>query len=362
MPAPNIGRDSARSPTQFPVLSPVLAAFAAGSVLLQWQPELPAIAPWLGGAVLVAIVAGALRVSGRRSAIANNVAALLIVLAAGAAGFGHAAYRADMRLADALPPEWEGEDIALVGVIDDLPQPSARSTRFAFAVERVETERAIVPGRLSLAWYAQVQKGGAIEPIPVMMAGERWRLVVRLKRPHGTVNPHGFDVEAWMLESGFRATGYVRTSDRNVRIDGFAGRASDYIQRARESLRARILAALPEASYAGVIVALTIGEQRAVPETQWRVFNRTGIAHLISISGLHVTVFGTLAAGLAYAIARRSVALTALIPARKVAAGLRLETVEAGAAIRVQPIAQCLGGDVSACRAGDVVLTRRLLA
>jgi competence protein ComEC len=59
-----------------------------------------------------------------------------------------------------------------------------------------------------------------------------------------------------------------------------------------------------------------------VPETQWRVFNRTGIAHLISISGLHVTVFATLAGGLAYALARRSVTLTSRLPARKVAAGV----------------------------------------
>ena len=49
-----------------------------------------------------------------------------------------------------------------------------------------------------------------------------------------------------------------------------------------------------------MIVALTIGDQRAIPEAQWRVFNRTGIAHLISISGLHVTVFAALAGGLAY--------------------------------------------------------------
>ena len=310
----------AHFPTHFPALPLALAAFAAGVVLLQWQPVLPAVAPWLGGAVLVATIAVALRASTRHSAIAHFVVVVLAVLAAGALGFGYAAWRADMRLADALPSEWEGEDITVVGVIDDLPQPSARSTRFAFAVERVETEGAIVPGRLSLAWYTQVQKGGGIDPAPDMLAGERWRLVVRLKRPHGTVNPHGFDVEAWMLESGFRATGYVRTSDRTARIDAFAGRASDYIQRARENIRTRILAALPEASYAGVIVALTIGEQRAVPETQWRVFNRTGIAHLISISGLHVTVFAALAGGLVYALARRSVALTTRLPARKIAA------------------------------------------
>ena len=62
---------------------------------------------------------------------------------------------------------------------------------------------------------------------PAIAAGERWQLVVRLKRPHGTVNPHGFDVEAWLLENGIRATGYVRADERNRRLDAFAGRAAD---------------------------------------------------------------------------------------------------------------------------------------
>ena len=156
--------------------------------------------------------------------------------------------------------------------------------------------------------------------MPALGAGERWRLVVRLKRPHGTVNPHGFDVEAWLLENGFRATGYVRDAEANGRLAAFSGRATDYVQRARAAVRARIVAALPGAPYAGVIVALAIGEERAIPEAQWRIFNRTGITHLISISGLHVTVFAALAGGLAYLLARRSTRLTTRVPAHKVAA------------------------------------------
>ncbi len=202
-------------------------------------------------------------------------------------------------------PQWEGVDIALVGVVDDLPQTSARGTRFAFAVERVETAAS---GRAADGCRSRgTRRGstsGADDPAPELAAGERWRLVVRLKRPHGTVNPHGFDVEAWLLENGLRATGYVRDDDRNARLDAFAGRAIGLRPAgARSAFAQRILAALPDAPYAGVIVALTIGEQRAIPEPQWRVFNRTGIAHLISISGLHVTVFATLAGGLAYALA-----------------------------------------------------------
>lgn len=36
---------------------------------------------------------------------------------------------------------------------------------------------------------------------------ERWRLTVRLKRSHGTLNLHGFDFEGWALAENLRATG-----------------------------------------------------------------------------------------------------------------------------------------------------------
>ena len=302
------------------VVLPLLLSFAMGVLLLQCQSALPPTT----SVVLIAAVAVALTIALnlllRGAPGLRSLVALAALIAAGAVGFAYAAARADLRLSDALPSEWEGEDITVIGIVDDLPQFSARGARFALAVERVHTRRAIVPSRLSLAWYAAQRKDGGIDAVPTIAAGERWQLVVRLKRPHGTVNPHGFDVEAWLLENGVRATGYVRTDERNRRGDAFAGRPIDYVLCARESIRSRILAALPAAPYAGVIVALTIGEQRAIPEAQWRIFNRTGIAHLISISGLHVTVFATLAAGVAFALARRSVTLTSRIPARKVAA------------------------------------------
>jgi competence protein ComEC len=48
---------------------------------------------------------------------------------------------------------------------------------------------------------------------------------VRLKRPHGNLNPHGFDYEAWLFERGIRATGYVRPAQRGAhRGAGLAAR------------------------------------------------------------------------------------------------------------------------------------------
>lgn len=303
-----------------------LIAFACGVAWLQTCAALPAHPAWIAGAgasgLALAIIA--------RARIPGSAALLLAIVAAGGAGFGYAAWRAETRLEQELPPAWEGEDIDIVGVVADLPAVSAQGTRFAFAVERVRTPRAVVPSTLSLAWFVPQRSSqrdaaargpaDADDEVPAIHAGERWYLTVRLKRPHGTVNPGGFDLEAWLLQQGIRATGYVHPEGTNARRDYFAGRPGDYVQRARELIRTRILAALPDARYAGVIVALAIGDQRAIPEAQWTVFNRTGISHLVSISGLHVTVFAAFAGGIAYALARRSTRLTARMPARKLAA------------------------------------------
>ena len=64
--------------------------------------------------------------------------------------------------------------------------------------------------------------------------------------------------------------------------------------------------ALENRPYAGVIAALAIGDERAIPSTQWLLFNRTGIGHLISISGLHVTFFATLIGALVFWAWRRA--------------------------------------------------------
>ena len=288
-----------------------LLAFALGVVVLQAQAALPD--PHLALCIPLFVLLWWLL--GHRT----RFAVLLLALAAGSGGFFYAAWRAELRLADALPAASEGRDIRLTGVIDELPQSTDRGIRFAFAVESFIPREAGVPSRVSLAWYSGFVAGTASD-VPVLHAGERWSLAVRLKRPHGTVNPHGFDVEAWLLANDLRATGYVRKDEANRRIDAFAGRAEDHVARARETIRDRILHALGDRPYAGVIAALAIGDERAIPPAQWLLFNRTGIGHLISISGLHVTFFATLVGALVFWVWKRSHALTLRLPARKAAA------------------------------------------
>ena len=313
-----------------------LTGFAAGVGSVQARAELPGTVPAIAAIAVGALLAAAVAVTLRRSSRpvvpppALRVGRVAAVAACAALiGHGYAALRAEVRLADALQPAWEGEDVRVVGVVDDLPDVSERGTRYAFAVERVLTDGAQVPARISLVWPTSWQGGARVDDVPAILAGERWRLVVRLKRPHGYANPGGFDLEAWLLERNLRATGYVRADDDNVRLDAMAGRPRDFVQALRERVRARIASALDAKPYAGVVAALSIGDQRSVPDAQWTVFNRTGVGHLVSISGLHVTALAALAGAFASALARRSVRLTDRLASRRV--GALASVVAAGA-------------------------------
>ncbi|MEK7736973.1 MAG: ComEC/Rec2 family competence protein, partial [Pseudomonadota bacterium] len=182
-----------------------------------------------------------------------------------------------------------------------------------------------MPARISLAWYRgwrrdleEAREDGP-PAAPELHAGERWQLTVRLKRPHGNLNPDGFDYEAWLLEAGIRASGYVRPAADNLRRDAFVMRPGTLVERLREDIRERFLQALPGRPYAGILVALAVGDQRAIDAEQWRLFSRTGITHLMSISGLHVTMFASLAYALLNWLWRRSPKLPLRIPAQRVA-------------------------------------------
>lgn len=286
-----------------------LIAFCLGIWLLQLQPVLPAVR-WLWG---LPLLSGVLLLPRQASPSIGIVRRFGIALLCAALGITWAAWRADQRLAERLPEHWQGVDIELIGVLNDLPQANARGERFVFDVERVLTPDAPRLARVQLARYWP--RGGA--QVPTMRAGERWRLTARLKRPYGTHNPHGFDLEAWMLERNIGATGYVRETPAPRRLDARAATPAGGLAALRQTLRDRIYATLGDAPYAGVIAALAIGDQRGIPPAQWRAYTRTGVNHLLSISGLHVTMIAALAGWFVAFAWRRLPRATERWPARQ---------------------------------------------
>jgi competence protein ComEC len=276
-----------------------LLAFVGGVCWLQTQADLPS------GVALATLAAAALILASASRWLSGAPPALriaAIVSAACLTGFVYAGTQAALRLADALDPTDEGRDIVVEGVIASLPARLERGVRFEFDVERVLTPDAHVPGRVLLGWYNDA---------PALRPAERWRVTVRLKRPHGVQNPGGFDLEAWLLERNLRATGAVRTTRAAPPrlIEPLVLEPGPLIERARFLLRERLAPHLEGSRYGGVLLALVVGDQRAISAADWSLFNRTGIAHLVSISGLHITMIAALAGWCVAAVWRRTPAL-----------------------------------------------------
>jgi len=299
---------------------------AIGVTLLQQQAALLDIS----SLILILLVVLVLVLVGYRFSLYPKlhgaVKILWQLLLSGIVGFVWASLFAHFYLTRSLPVKYEGQDLVVVGTIDSLPAYVDRGERFNFAVERVVSpdlspdERQHFPEKLALSVY-QSAEDLHVQP------GERWQFNLRLKRPHGSANPHGFDYEAWLLEQGIRATGTVRHASAaypNQRLQAFVWSFSNVVERCRAALRDRIHAALPGETYAGVIVALVIGDQREIAQSDWTVFNRAGIGHLISISGLHITMIAGLFAGLVSFLWRHSfflnLSLPLMVPAQKIAA------------------------------------------
>jgi competence protein ComEC len=250
-----------------------ILAFAAGVLCLQGLAQLPDWRGWvLGGLVLLLAGRHAPRWFGRGLAIAGCFAL----------GLAWAGWRADLRLADQLPQAWEGQDVEVIGVIASLPQDFSHGTRFEFDVKTGSTA-GVVPQRIMLSWYQGRRDEEQFERQPVR-PGERWQFTVRLKRPHGNANPGGFDYEAWLLERNIRATGYIRAAPAR-RLDDMVWQPSYVVERLRHAVRTSFARNVPEAVYpwSGVLVALAVGDQKAINGNLWATFNRTGTTHLMSI-------------------------------------------------------------------------------
>src|SRR5262245_5702307 len=304
-----------------------IVAFAVGVWLAQQQASLPG---W--GAVLGLLAGFVLAVIGRRfvGGRLDTAAAVALILASAGLGFAWATGAAKLALADRLAPDFEGRDVTLTGVVASLPQPFERGVRFELAVEDAVTAGPTpiafrAPGRVQLSWYNGLTPEEFQEVLPVR-PGERWRLTVRLRLPHGNANPHGFDYEAWLLERGIGATGYVRPRGERVRLAEMVYRPGYIIERTRERIRTKLWDALPEHRYAGVVVALVIGDQRAIDAVDWETFTRTGVSHLMSISGLHVTMVSGFAAALVAWAWRRRPRLALALPTPKAAAATAFVT------------------------------------
>lgn len=125
---------------------------------------------------------------------------------------------------------------------------------------------------------------------------ETYRLAVRIKPIHGSMNPGGFDYEAWAHQQGLKASGYVRINEAEPRLlkTGF-----DHHQ-IRALLGQHLDSVWGDSGFAGIYNALLYADRQAISDEDWSLMRTTGTIHLMAISGLHLA----LVAVMGYAIGR----------------------------------------------------------
>lgn len=279
----------------------VLCAFVIGVALLQSQAQL---LPWwvlILGASLAAIT---LRLKPSASKITAQIALCTIL------GMAWAQWHAQARLAQRLPVELYGQIADLEGQIVSIPQHTQFGQRFILEPTQAISEQQWWPEQIQITVN---DKNGQFE------VGELWRFQAKLRPVRGQVNPSGFDLESWFLQQNVAA---LATARQYQRLESQTQTSLNWriqLEVWRSHLLSKIERQLGDHPYAGIIKALAIGEQSQISTEQWWRFSQTGVTHLVSISGLHITMLAGLVAGLTHLIWRGYPRLINLISAPKAA-------------------------------------------
>jgi len=184
----------------------------------------------------------------------------------------------DLRLAG----DYQNQILELEGVIADIPEQRPGSIRFLFRPDSIADYPHPLPDTIRLSWYRSDQK---------INAGERWRLLVKLKSPGGYQNPGGFDYERWLFVKRIGAIGYVKSSDLNQLLESPTFWSIDQW---RSQIGQGIDQYCADCSQVGLIKALTIGYRGNIHPHQRELLQDTGTAHLLAISGLHIGMISAL--------------------------------------------------------------------
>lgn len=302
-----------------------IALFSCGAILLYSGGFLPPSGVLAGTA---AVAVAFLLISPSRFPRLLPCTAWLLL------GLAWAGWHAAERLDTGLPTDLEGRTLTVEGALCSVPRPGIfDSVSFSLCVRNWPGQSATeqLPRRLRLAWYGD----GASLELPALIRAE-----VRLKRPHGAVNPAGFRYESWLFRHGYRATGTVRE------LSPWAGADCSLVchfQQARVGVSQWLHGHWGDTAHLALTEALLIGERGRMTPQQWQVLEATGTIHLVAISGLHI---GLVAAGIAVLV---RLAL-ALLPQHWLAPGRRRLLAFAAVA---------LGSLLYALAAGFTVPTRR---
>lgn len=165
-------------------------------------------------------------------------------------------------------------DVTAVAQVSSVALKPAASKQTLMRIERVDGHWLVPALAFTTTWVPERQR---------LCAGQRWQLKLRLRPVHGKLNEGGFDSQRWAIAQRQPLTAQVRQARL---LDGDCGLRQRIISHAETNIG--------ELRYKAVLLALAFGERTALEQALRTLMLKTGIAHLMAISGLHVAMVAIL--------------------------------------------------------------------
>lgn len=267
-------------------------------------------------AVVLALLIQAVR---SRAALEGLAKVALVLVACGLTGFGLAKLRTDAVRAPVAP---EGRGVqTLEAYVLDVASPGQGGPRLLLApisVSGLAPAATPIRARITLR-----------PDMPTPAPGQAIIVKGMLNPPPPPASPGAYDFARDAFFEGVGGVGFALTAPRIIADPGSATwplRLQMRINAWRWALALRIVQVLgPEEG--GLAAAMVTGHETFIPKAQVDALRAAGLAHIISISGLHMAIVG----GFAFAAARLLVAawpwLALRVSGKKVAAVVGLIAV-----------------------------------
>ncbi|WP_263784285.1 DNA internalization-related competence protein ComEC/Rec2 [Salinibacter grassmerensis] len=185
------------------------------------------------------------------------------------------------------------DDVTLQGTITDAPEQTNEATRFVLTVDSLFGARgtAAVEGRVRVTlkpspWADRPPS------FPELHQGDVTRLRGALRRPPGLRNPGGFDYAGYLSRRGICCTLYVDAPDHVDVLGNQRGVVQSALVSVRAHIRHQVDRYIPSAGGRAVLSALLLGDRSRITDAQRDRFAKTGLMHLLAVSGLHVFLVG----------------------------------------------------------------------
>ncbi len=279
------------------------AGFALGIVLSRAAPSISPLT-WSGGAILFLLIGSAGWGWHHRRLVSLGPLITAGAIAGSAITIGGAWYAISQQvpanhITRVMPLKAEGTSPILLGRVTDAPDRDERGIRFTLRIQQVlrANDTLRVSGRLRAGlWHSPWDSTLAY---PVVHQGALLRIRASVDPLPPRLNPADFDYGAYLRRRG--VYGVINVYDpESVAVDEQAANSWGVqgIVSARRYVRSEIRRRVPSARSRGVLQALLLGDRSGISDATQERFARTGLMHLLAISGLHVLLIGMVLYGL----------------------------------------------------------------